>query len=184
MSIGSALAFPRGESDGDATANIFQQSDPRGFYRVMFGLDYDLPDSASVLIRQMLRKRRATLGRPLKVLDLGCGYGTLPALIRHALDMDQLAHRYRDLDWSEIDTDKLIAMDRHYFAAWPELVDARFIGFDVHEYAPNYAKSVGLIDHVIESAPDTGALRAEDREALKDVDMIVSLNCADFMSDT
>ncbi|MEO0730167.1 MAG: hypothetical protein AAFY64_07285 [Pseudomonadota bacterium] len=183
MSIGSTLAFPRGENDGETAGDIFQQSDPRGFFRVMFGLDYGLPDTASIVFRQIIRDMRATLGRPVKVLDLGSGYGTLPALIRHALDMDQLAHRYRDLDWSEIDTDELVRLDKHYFAGWPQLTDARFIAFDVHEGGTAYAQQVGLIDHVISSSPENGELADEDRAALSDVDLVISLNCADFLSD-
>ncbi|MEL6292254.1 MAG: hypothetical protein AAFQ44_10705 [Pseudomonadota bacterium] len=181
MSIGQTLAFPRGEPDGDVTGDIFQSGDPRAFYRVIFGLDYRLPDAAAALMRRIIRQRTNELGRPLKILDIGCGYGTLPVLLRYPLDMNQLAHRYRDLDWVELDSEQLIALDRNYLAGWPELIESRFVAFDVHNETTDYAKSAGLIDGAMVSDLAAGKLADEDFALLSGVDMIVSLNCADFL---
>ena len=184
MSMGAALAFPRGESDEDAYgADIFRQSDPRGYHRVMFDLAYGLPDTAAAVYRQVIQALTKRLGRRPRVLDLGCGYGVLPALIRYPLDMDELAHRCRDLDRSDIGTDVIVRLDRSYFSSWPALVDAEFIGWDVHGDALGYARNVGLIDHALTCDFDADdGVSAEAANLLSGVDLIISINCADFMS--
>ncbi|MEO1265932.1 MAG: class I SAM-dependent methyltransferase, partial [Pseudomonadota bacterium] len=183
MTTTSALAFVRGEDEGETTGDIYQQPDPRGYFRVMFGLDYVLPDIATSVFRQLITARRTALGRRIKIVDIGCGYATNAALIRFPLDMDDLAHRYRDLDHSELSAERLIELDQHFFKAWPSSIDADFVGFDIHAPALDYAKCVGLVADVVCCDLAQGVLSDADRSVLGGADLIISTTAADFLDE-
>lgn len=183
MSAADALAFQRGLVEEPAWDGIFNQSDPRSYFRVLYALDYILPDLARNLLRNLIVRLSRAHGRRIKVASLGCGYGALEALIRYPLDMDQLAHRFRDLDLSDLTSDRLIALDRHYFQSWPEQVDAEIIGLDVHPEALSYAQAVGLIETGICIDLESEDLDATARQALSGVDLIISTTALDFASE-
>jgi len=182
MNFDSTLAFSRSDGDEDVPVDIYNQTDPRGYFRVMFDLNYGLPDTASGVFRNLIRALARERGRPLKVLEIGVGFGVMPALICYPIDMSTLAHRYRDLDWSEIDSERLVALDRNFYQSWPTLLDARFVGYDTAHEAAGFAQRVGLTSHTVTSDLEAGQLSDADRAALADVDFVISLNCADFVS--
>ncbi|MEL6872057.1 MAG: hypothetical protein AAFO62_04525 [Pseudomonadota bacterium] len=183
MTTNSTLAFVRGEAEGEIASDIYRQPDPRSYFRLMFGLDYALPDIAAGVFRQLVAARARALGRRIKIVDLGCGYGTSAALMRYPVDMDDLAHRYRDLDLSDLDTERLVALDRHYFQAWPSKIDAEMVGFDLYADALAYAQDVALIDQAVCCDFNDGDLTDADRAALSGADLIVSTTAADFLSE-
>jgi SAM-dependent methyltransferase len=161
---------------------IYSQDDPREYYRVLYGLDYIIPDLARGIFRQSIAALEQIRGRPLKVLDLGCSYGNNAALLRLPLDLARLAQRYADLADLGLSSSELASLDRHYFKGWPQR-PMTIVGLDVSEPAIRYAKSVGILDDGIAIDLESGELTPAARDMLRDVDLIVSTGCIGYVTE-
>ena len=109
---------------------IYVQDDPRSYFSVLGSLDYMIPDVAEPIVRQVLaafigRHRR----RPI-VLDVGCSYGINAAVHRFPLTFSALRSRYARHEMMGVSAEKLIELDRSFYAGWPDIGLARFIGLD------------------------------------------------------
>lgn len=170
----------------EAKANfdsIYTADDPREYYRVLFGLDYVIPDLASPIIRSLIDALRYHHGRPVKMLDVGCSYGINAALARHPLDLPRIARRYASPGMADLDSEHLTHLDRHYFAAWPSLTDARIVGLDPSEPAVHYALNAGLLDAACATNLETHAPTPRDAGLLTDLDLIVSTGCVGYVTE-
>lgn len=175
------LAFDRINSIKAEFDAIYSAPDPRAYYRVLYGLNYVIPEVAKGVFRNLVTTVGRARGRRPKVLDLGCSYGINAALTRTPLDIDRLAHRYADLSRMAVDTDELIRLDRLYFSSWPSEVDATFIGLDSSEAAIGYARATGLIEDGIVTDLEAGPLDRADRRLLSDVDLVISTGCVGYI---
>ena len=130
-----------GKTDFD---HIYTQPDPRGYFGVLSGLDYRIPELAKPyflkLIQEFQEQRRRT---ETTVLDIGCSYGINAALLRCDSTMDEMAVRYRTV--RDLDTDTVSSTDRQFVAQRGGLDGVRFVGFDASEPALAYARSAGFI---------------------------------------
>jgi SAM-dependent methyltransferase len=162
--------------------SIYLAPDPREYYRVLYGLDYIIPDLAKEVFRNTIAALETKLGRPVRVLDLGCSYGINAALIQYPLDIGQLAQRYMGLHDAGISSRELIELDAHYFQSWPRY-DAEITGCDVSGPAVNYARSVGLIDYGVIGNFETQALSPASKEILRGVDLIISTGSIGYITE-
>jgi SAM-dependent methyltransferase len=162
--------------------NAYTAPDPREYYRVLYGLDYIIPDLAKEVFRNTIAALEAKLGRPVRVLDLGCSYGINAALIQYPLDIGQLAQRYMGLHDSGVSSHELVELDAHYFQSWPRY-DAEIIGCDVSGPAVNYARSVGLIDYGVIGNFETQSLPPASKEILRGVDPIISTGSIGYITE-
>ncbi|HRJ69838.1 MAG TPA: class I SAM-dependent methyltransferase [Beijerinckiaceae bacterium] len=161
---------------------IYVQPDPREYYRVLYGLDYVIPELAKPIFRNIVNALQEQEQRPIKVLDVGSSYGINAALLRFPIDLDRLGARYRDLSLSDIDREELVWHDRHYFLSWPA-ADVEVIGLDVSESAIRYAKEVGLISDGIVANLEERMLTDQEAEMLSDVDLIISTGCVGYIGE-
>lgn len=161
---------------------IYLQPDPREYYRVLYGLDYIIPNLARGIFRNLAAALERERGRRITVLDLGSSYGINAGLLRLPLDIERLAQRYRDLTASGLTTREILQLDRNYFAAWPR-ADIRVIGLDVSEPAVRYAREVGLIDDGVVADLEANDLSPEARQKLADVDLIISTGCVGYVGE-
>lgn len=169
----------------DAKANfdrIYVETDPREYYRVLYGLDYIIPDLAKGVFRNIIAALERKHGRPIKILDLGCSYGVNAALIRSPLEMGGLAQRYLDLQGSGLTTEELIELDRHYFLSWPRR-EIEIVGCDISENAISYARAVGLVDHGISANYEIDPVSSDARAALAGVDLIISTGSIGYITE-
>ena len=172
----------RGQDVREEYEQIYEQPDPRAYFRILHGLDYRMPELASPVFRNVVDALTDARGKRVKVLDVGCGYGINAALLRFPLDMNRLAHRCRDLDTGEIGSARVMELDRNYFASWPLRVDIDYIGFDVAPLPVTYAKAVGIIDDGFSRDLETEDLAPEESALLGQVDLIVSTGCAGYVT--
>ena len=114
---------------------IYSKADPREYYRVLYGLDYIIPDLARPVFRALIAAREVAAGRQVRILDVGCSYGINAALARFPVDLARLAQRYAGPEMQGLSIRSLIDLDRHYFRAWPRYTDAAFIGLDASKRA-------------------------------------------------
>ena len=173
-------------SPGDTKAKfdrVYDDTDPREYFRVLSGLDYVIPDLAKEIFRPLIRRRQAELGRPPQVLDLGCSYGINAALTRYPIGIQRLAERYANPAIAGLDTKTLAELDGHYFRGWPQRSAARFVGLDRSQAAISYALSVGLLDAGIAADFEENEPTAEEARLLGASDMIISTGVVGYISE-
>lgn len=160
--------------------DIYRQADPREYFRVLYGLDYVIPQLAKDVFGQLVAQLEILRGRPIKVLDLGCSYGTNAALLRHPLSLDRLAQRYSDLAQSGCSPQDIVALDRNYFRSWPRQ-DVSIVGLDASPPAIRYAREVGLLDDGLALDLEQTAPTAEFENMVRDVDLVISTGCVGYV---
>ena len=161
---------------------IYAQPDPRGYYNVLYGLNYVIPDVAKGAFRKLAGALASVRNKSnLTILDIGCSYGINAALIKTPLDMERLAHRYHDLSRNGAASGDVMRMDRHYFASWPRESGHRVIGLDVSRPAIDYAREVGLLDGGIVRDLEQDDLDAGERKMLRDVDLVITTGCVGYV---
>ncbi|MGH2887286.1 MAG: class I SAM-dependent methyltransferase, partial [Solirubrobacteraceae bacterium] len=163
--------------------SIYTFPDPREYYRVLYGLDYIIPDLAKPVIRGLIASLRYHTGRSLKVLDVGCSYGINAALTRYPFDLARLARRYGSPEMNKQDSASLMRLDRHYFCSWPSTCDARFIGLDSSEPALHYALNAGLLDAAVSANLEHCDPTPREAAVLEDVDMVISTGCVGYVTE-
>ncbi len=160
---------------------IYAEPDPRAYFRVLHSLDYRMPELARSVFRSLIETAAELRGEAPRVLDIGCGFGINAALLCYPIDMNRLAHRYRDLDAGDLSSERVIHLDRNYFASWPlGLPVENYVGYDFAEPAVAYARNVGLLDHAIICDLETDTLSAADAAAVAGCNCIISTGCASY----
>jgi hypothetical protein len=163
--------------------DIYRLPDPRGYFSVLGSLDYMIPDLAEPIVRQLLLARAKKGAQNPVVLDVGCSYGINAAVQRFPVSFGTLRNRYTRGEMAAIEPRDLACLDRSFYASWPEIGLARFIGLDVSEPAVNYARNVGLLDAGIAKDLEQEALSAAEVELLRPVNVILSTGCVGYVTE-
>ena len=82
----------------EAKANmdhIYDQADPRSYFRELRKLDYAIPDAAKPIFQKLIANLRLRRNDHVHILDLGCSYGVNAALLKHDLSMPELYDHWR-----------------------------------------------------------------------------------------
>jgi SAM-dependent methyltransferase len=143
---------------------VYDQPDPRPFFRLLGHWDYQTPHHAQEVFRRIAaaRTRTARAAAPVTVLDICCSYGINAALLNHDLTLEDLYAHYTSPQATALTTAELIEWDRAYYAAHRRPDAHRVIGLDIAANAISYALAVGLLDEGftenLEAAPPTTAL--------------------------
>ncbi|MFY0613606.1 MAG: class I SAM-dependent methyltransferase [Hyphomicrobiaceae bacterium] len=159
---------------------VYAEPDPRAYFRVLHGLDYRIPELARTVFRNVIQSAAEARGEKPKVFDLGCGFGINSALLRYPIDMNRLAHRYRDLDAGDLAPERVMALDRNYYASWPSKIDINYVGLDLSETTTAYAENVNLLDHAISGDLETKDLSSADQDAIAGTNCLISTGCASY----
>lgn len=169
----------------EAKANmdhIYNQPDPRAYFKELRRLDYSIPDGAKPIFRNViehLRHRTDTV----HVLDLGCSYGVNAALLKYDLEMPDL-YAHWDQDWLKTATPEEVAeRDQEYFAKLDDSGDIEVIGLDQAEKAIGFAAEVGLLDDGLAVNLESEALPAPANDELAAVDLITSTGCVGYVTE-
>ena len=162
---------------------IYAMQDPRGYFSVLGALDYMIPDVAAPVLRQLLAARRRRYENEPVVLDVGCSYGINAAVHRYPVTFATLRRRYTRHEVAALSSPELMRLDRNYYASWPDIGLAKFVGLDVSQPAIDYATRVGLIERGIAADLESSPLRPADAEALADVDVIFSTGSVGYVSE-
>lgn len=163
--------------------HVYDGPDPREYFRQLSGLDYVIPDLAKEIFRRLVRQRENELGRPVKVLDVGCSYGINAALVRYPIDIQRLTDRYGNPGILRLDTKDMAALDTHYFQSWPRQSTAEFIGLDRSAAAISYARSVGLLDGGLFSNFEETTPTDEEARLLRGTDIIISTGAVGYITE-
>ncbi|MFT7577475.1 MAG: SAM-dependent methyltransferase [Alphaproteobacteria bacterium] len=159
---------------------VYAEPDPRAYFRVLHGLDYRIPELARTVFRSIIQAAAEARAAKPKVLDIGCGFGINAALMRYPIDMNRLAHRYRDLDAGDLSPERVMELDRNYYASWPAKLDIDYLGLDLSTSPTVYAEGVNLLDRAITGDLETVDLNADDQQAITGTNCIISTGCASY----
>jgi hypothetical protein len=162
---------------------IYNQPDPREYFRVLGGLDYVIPELARVPFSALAAVLRARLGRTLRIGDIGCSYGINAALLRYPLDIQRLASRYAAGDMQSLDSRTLTWLDRSYYRSWPARNRDAFVGVDTSRPAVDYALHSGLIEAAVTSNLEQESPTQVEAETLRNLDLIISTGCVGYVTE-
>ncbi|MGH3246911.1 MAG: hypothetical protein ACRDOI_11960 [Trebonia sp.] len=141
--------------------DIYNQPDPRSYYRTLGALDYEIPAHGAVVFDLLLDEMGGREGRT--VLDVCCGYSANAALLNHDIELAELYEHYGSLE--DTPGSDIAEIDRQWFAEHGRADPVSVIGLDIASNAVRYATSVGLLDQGVVAdleshGPDKETVRA------------------------
>jgi SAM-dependent methyltransferase len=181
--MSSEAAF---EHINEAKANmdhIYDQADPRAYFRELRKLDYAIPDHAKPIFQKLITHIRRQRDETVHVLDLGCSYGVNAALLKHDLSMSELYDHWGDKASLRATESEIQEQDRLFFNDFDESEDVEVIGLDLAESAVAFAEEVGLLDLALAVNLETDALPQSAKEDLACVDLVTSTGCVGYVTE-
>lgn len=127
-----------------------------------------------------MRRQNGLAGPRTEILDIGCSYGVLAALLRHDLSLDALYDHYGKADRSLLTREQTLSADRAFFAGRRTLVDLGVTGLDRATRAVGYATEVGLLDVGIGRDLESTAAPAK-LTSIPALDLVVSTGCVGYV---
>ncbi|MFJ6292551.1 hypothetical protein ACIQJX_04235 [Streptomyces griseoviridis] len=162
--------------------DLYEQPDPRAYFRVLGAWGYRTPHHAQKVFRRLAAERTARLGAPAGVLDICCSYGINAALLNHDLTWDDLYAHYTSPRAEALTTAELVDWDRAFYQAHRRRDALPVTGLDVSEPALTYAVAVGLLDEAFAENLETAAPSLELRRAARDIRLITVTGGVSFLS--
>lgn len=170
----------------EAKANlddIYDQPDPRAYFRALKELRYNIPGAAKLVFQRLIAQLRARSNDTVRILDLGCSYGVNAALLKHDLSMLELYDHWGPAHLADASTEQVVECDRRYFAGLDEAKDIEVIGLDQAENAVEFAEEVGLLDGGFAVNLEQEPLPGPAQEELAGVDLVVSTGCIGYVTE-
>lgn len=174
------------ETINEAKANldhIYDQPDPRAYFRELGKLGYVIPGVAKPIFQKLISHLHRLRSDPVNVLDLGCSYGINAALLKYDLSMPELYDHWADKAPVSASSETIVRYDRRFFDTLDQQEDISVVGFDLAESAVAFGETTGLLDsgHAVnletEPLPDTAA------EELAAVDLVISTGCVGYVTE-
>jgi hypothetical protein len=148
--------------------DIYNQPDPRSYYRTLGALDYEIPSHGATVFDLLLDEMGGREGRT--VLDVCCGYSANAALLNHDIDLADLYEHYGSLENAA--DDDIAEIDRRWFAEHSRADAVSVIGLDVAGNAVRYATSVGLLDQGVVADLESGGPDEPTARAFAAADLV------------
>ncbi|MCB1509745.1 MAG: class I SAM-dependent methyltransferase [Hyphomicrobiaceae bacterium] len=174
------------EQINEAKANmdgIYDQPDPRAYFRQLSKLDYAIPGEAKPVIQQLIRHLDNQSDGTVRILDVGCSYGINAALLKYDLTMPELYAHWSQALMDNAAAEAVIANDRGYFEHLHPAADIEVIGLDVAENALAYAADVGLLDEALAVNLEAEPLPTGAKQELAEVDLLLSTGCVGYVTE-
>ena len=170
----------------EAKANmdhIYDQADPRSYFRELRKLDYAIPDAAKPIFQKLIANLRLRRNDHVHILDLGCSYGVNAALLKHDLSMPELYDHWSDEVLAGATPEEVIKSDLRYFSDLDEQADITVMGLDPAESAIAFAEKSGLLDVGLAINLETEALPGAATEDLIEIDLMTSTGCVGYVTE-
>jgi SAM-dependent methyltransferase len=160
--------------------DIYDQTDPRAFFRELGAFGYRTPHHAQRVFRRLTALRLRDPGGV--VLDLCCSYGINAALLNHDLTLDDLYAHYASPQVVAMTTEELTEYDRSFFRARRREDAVPVIGLDIAPNAIAYARAVGLLDDGFAENLETSPPTRDLLDAARNTRLITITGGASFLS--
>jgi len=164
---------------------IYDRPDPRDYYQTIHSLDYRIPAAAEPVFRAVIATMRAVRGRrQVKVLDIGCSYGTNAAILKYGCDLSDLFTLYDASAAGSASVKDLLSRDRAFFARRADDDDLTVVGLDTAERALRYACDTGLMSEAIAADLEARPPSREDAASLADIELVISTGAIGYVGET
>jgi len=163
--------------------HIYNQRDPRAYFRELKKLGYAIPGTAKPVFQKLISHIRGRRGGTVHILDLGCSYGVNAALLKHDLTMSELYEHWGQDTIASASPEQVVERDRRFFADLDQTQDIEVIGLDQAERAVAFAEEAGLIDEALAVNLETEVLPAPARDELAPVDLVASTGCVGYVTE-
>ncbi|MCP4205485.1 MAG: class I SAM-dependent methyltransferase [Shimia sp.] len=170
----------------EAKANmdhIYDQPDPRAYFRELRKLEYAIPGVAKPIFQKLISKLRHQRNDTVHVLDLGCSYGVNAALLKHDLSMSELYDHWGEEVLAGIASEEVVASDLRYFSNLDEHADITMTGLDQAGSAISFAEESGLLNEGLAINLETELLPDEAMKNLALVDLVTSTGCVGYLTE-
>jgi hypothetical protein len=149
--------------------DIYDQPDPRSYFRMLGTYDYAVPHYGQQVFRQVLDA--LPVDQPTLV-DLCCSYGINAALLKHDIELQDLYDRYVSDEVADLSSEELADLDREFYAGLRRESVPEVIGLDTAGNAVDYAMEVGLIDQGAAENLEDGDPSPDLAEAVGSADLL------------
>jgi len=163
--------------------HIYDQADPRAYFRELKKLRYAIPGAAKPIFERLISYLRRRGDEPVHVLDLGCSYGVNAALLKHDLSMPELYDHWGQQRLADASPEEVVEYDRKFFANLDETEDIEVIGIDHAENALGFAEGIGLLDEALAVNLENEPLAVSANKELALVDLVVSTGCVGYVTE-
>ncbi len=151
---------------------IYDQPDPRDYFRALGPLDYQIPQRALPVMEATLDAASAG-GHPRTVLDVCCSYGINAGLLRYRTDIDEMTAHYTATGTADENSDEVLAADIEFFGARRRRPELTVFGLDAAPNAISYARNAGLLSDGWAENLEKDEPSREFAAALEGVGMVV-----------
>ncbi|WP_282611068.1 hypothetical protein [Pelagibius sp. Alg239-R121] len=157
---------------------IYNASEPTQYFSTMATLDYQIPENARPCIEFLLYELKSCKRlEQLNILDIGCSYGVLSALIKYNLTLNFLYSVYTKEMFRESSNISSVK-----YSLMPSRSYLNFYGIDSSINAVKYAIDVGLLESGVGADLEQDGQVDLDKIP-KDIDLIVSTGCFGYITD-
>jgi SAM-dependent methyltransferase len=163
--------------------HIYDQPDPRAYFRELRKLGYAIPGVAKPTFQKLITHLRRLRGNSVHVLDLGCSYGVNAALLKHDLSMPELYEGWGQEALADATPEDCVAFARRFFGDLDEQEDLSVIGLDQAESAVAFAEEAGLLDEGLAVNLETGPLPDGAADDLARIDLVTSTGCVGYVTE-
>ncbi len=174
------------EEINEAKANmdhVYDQPDPRAYFRELERLGYAIPGHAKPIFLKLIAHLRRRPDETVHVLDLGCSYGVNAALLKHDLSMPDLYEHWGAQALTDVTPEELAERDRDFFDNLDDPEAIEMIGLDQAESAVAFAEGAGLLDGGLALNLENEPLPGQVREELTQVDLVTSTGCVGYVTE-
>ncbi len=162
---------------------IYDQLDPRAYFRELNKLDYAIPDTAKPIFQKLIGHIQQRRNDTVHVLDLGCSYGVNAAILKHDLSMGELYEHWGQKKMMDATAAEVVAYDQQFFADMDDPENIEVIGLDQSENAIAFGEESGLLDEGLAVNLETEQLSALAKEKLAPVDLVTSTGCVGYLTE-
>ncbi len=162
---------------------IYDQLDPRAYFRELNKLDYAIPDTAKPIFQKLIGHIQQRRNDTVHVLDLGCSYGVNAAILKHDLSMGELYEHWGQKKMMDATAAEVVAYDQQFFADMDDPENIEVIGLDQSENAIAFGEESGLLDEGLAVNLETEQLSARAKEKLAPVDLVTSTGCVGYLTE-
>jgi len=162
---------------------IYDQRDPRAYFRELKKLDYEIPGAAKPIIQQLIKHLQSLSDEPVHLLDVGSSYGVNSALIKYDLTLAELYAHWGQRALQHVSPEEIIEKDRCFFAELDAVQDLEVTGLDVAENAVAFGSQVGLLDEAFAINLETESLPRSFARDLASVDLVMSTGCVGYVTE-
>ncbi|NQW10460.1 MAG: class I SAM-dependent methyltransferase [Alphaproteobacteria bacterium] len=163
--------------------HVYDQFDPRAYFRELKKLGYAIPSAAKPIFQNLIGHLQQRRDDTVHVLDLGCSYGVNAALLKHDMSMPELYQHWGQNRQADETPEEFVEYHQRFFDDLDEPEDIEVIGLDVAENAVAFAKEIGLLDVGLAINLETQPLPASAEEELALVDLVTSTGCVGYVTE-